>query len=1079
MKKQTKYFLLGALIVLFLSCVAMQAFAATSIKVLGQDMEYTGEQLVVNPPLKEGNQSTSNGSGTITWDNSSAKFTLTAQNSTYSSKLFGAFKYYAQNYTAKLTLTNPMSSGVVLKITYTTADIDGLENKTYEGVSLDPGSSLVFTVSSTATNPETKTSTVVSGTVTIKSVTIVENANISFASSSRGSYTYKLAAGSTATVEKGTATTESSSVTVGTKVTLTHGAADTGYTFYGWMGSGKLLGTTDGEYAINDDIVIYPVYLESDTIAEGAPFRVGENSYMFWHLAMADAKLSGSTVILTRDYTLPSKLEDSGLCEGHSYGDYTSGIDNELNYIISRGNIFAIPFDKDNTYYTNEPGDSQTYVKPSAFRTLTMASGTSITVDGALSVSSKILAGAGGGATGGSPIGPCGWISMKDGSSITVGTSGTLYAYGYITGTGSVIAKGNGTSGATVYECFQLGEYRGGTQSTQMKNGVFAVAQYYVQNIEVPLTLEAGASEKCWSKVTVTLLGAQGSDVGFIGPSGSMFSLTSGTVTKRYDGTTDRLIVDLKGTVNISSVVIQVSAKTIDSAQFVLSLTDNLTINIHDGSKVTSGQDLALIPGSELVIHEGGNFTIGEGKSLYVYDADQWEEFVYGEVDLKNETDYWLLPIIYAPGMEYTRTKADLKDALVLVNGTLDASKGYLYTTYGPMTEKDTATVLGLASSNGGANIYSTQAGTVILGTTANSYTYRYKQIEDKYYQIPVTSAKLKNGNGTYVNTKDEIAEMTTTGLAAPYTFTYCSDCMAWLCDEHVHAVNHATNVELGNGLNMYFAFWDPANPNKDWQNHFVKITHKDCVGKILKETTLYYDKNQWFSDTVNGHSACVVYYKELSAKQMGDTITVALYVAGEAEPIDTWSSSIQHYAMRMLKKYEADENKGTLRTILVDMLKYGAACQKEFQYNTDNLVDAGLSAVQQGWATKEVEWSETLPSGSSSHSANLIVDGNIQFAISGVNDLSRYSFKNHWGTQRDDQEFKPADGYFYISKLYVADARQVITITAGNTTWTDSVEAYCKRMIDSKQDTNDVCTAFMKFSDAAHDYLHDEENRV
>ena len=182
---------------------------------------------------------------------------------------------------------------------------------------------------------------------------------------------------------------------------------------------------------------------------------------------------------------------------------------------------------------------------------------------------------------------------------------------------------------------------------------------------------------------------------------------------------------------------------------------------------------------------------------------------------------------------------------------------------------------------------------------------------------------------------------------------------------------------------------------------------------------------------------------------------------------------------MRMLKKYEDDPNKGTLRTLIVDMLNYGAACQTQFSYDTSNLVNAGLSAEQKSWATKTIVWSQTLPSGSTNNKANLIVDGNIQFAISGVNDLSSYSFTNHWGVTRNGQEFKSADNYYYISKLYVADARQVITITVGDTTWTDSIEAYCKRMIDSKNDTNGVCTAFMKFSDAARAYLHDKEGRV
>lgn len=451
-------------------------------------------------------------------------------------------------------------------------------------------------------------------------------------------------------------------------------------------------------------------------------------------------------------------------------------------YTIPSNITLLIPFDSVHTLYTTEPGDSTTYTKPSAYRVLTMKTGAHITVDGALSVSSKILAGSGGGATGGSPIGKCGWIDMEEGSTITVNTSGALYAYGYITGTGSVLAKGTGTSGATVYECFQLGEYRGGTQSTDMKNGVFAVAQYYVQNIEVPLTLEAGASEKAWSKVYVSipLLGGvtSGSAVNFIGVSDSMFSLTSGSVTKKYDGNTDRLVIELNGSVNISSMEIKVSSASIDSARFVLSITNNITINVNENSTVNTTQDLAFLPGSEMNIEEGAVFTIGENKSIYVYDADQWEEFVYGEINLKNETDYWFIPIIYAPGQKYTRTKEDLKDALICVNGTIDASKGALYTTYGPMESmEDNPTILGAESSEGGANVYSKGGGKVILKNTSDTVTYRYKQIEKTYYKIPVSSAKLKNADGTFTLTSNSDIELN----------TYVYENGRWVCETHTN----------------------------------------------------------------------------------------------------------------------------------------------------------------------------------------------------------------------------------------------------------------------------------------------------
>ena len=109
------------------------------------------------------------------------------------------------------------------------------------------------------------------------------------------------------------------------------------------------------------------------------------------------------------------------------------------------------------------------------------------------------------------PMGPVGFVDMKSGSSITVNNGGNLYVYGFISGSGSVTAN----SGASVYELFQFSDFRGGDQSTAMDNEVFPLSQYYVQNIEVPLTLCSGAKEYAYT--TVYASSSQfGSSVSFI-----------------------------------------------------------------------------------------------------------------------------------------------------------------------------------------------------------------------------------------------------------------------------------------------------------------------------------------------------------------------------------------------------------------------------------------------------------------------------------------------------------------------------------------------------------------------------------
>lgn len=88
-------------------------------------------------------------------------------------------------------------------------------------------------------------------------------------------------------------------------------------------------------------------------------------------------------------------------------------------------------------------------------------------------------------------VGPYGYIKMESGSAIDVQSGASLYAWGFISGSGAVTVE----SGGSVYEWYQILDFRGGSASSEMGNSVFPFSQYAVQNVEVPLTLHAGASE--------------------------------------------------------------------------------------------------------------------------------------------------------------------------------------------------------------------------------------------------------------------------------------------------------------------------------------------------------------------------------------------------------------------------------------------------------------------------------------------------------------------------------------------------------------------------------------------------------
>ena len=443
----------------------------------------------------------------------------------------------------------------------------------------------------------------------------------------------------------------------------------------------------------------------NDADTAGA-FSVGGTSYADLNEALSAAEIGeDKTVVVTADTTL-------------------SG-----NYIIPAGVTLLIPFDDANTLYTTSPDVVDKVANQIAYRTLTLDSNTSITVCGAISVGGKLFTSTNSHVC--KPTGAYGQIQMNVGSQITVENGGVLYAWGYITGSGNVHI----TSGATVYECFQVTDWRGG--SATMKFGtpadvkkVFPFSQYYVQNIEAPLTIEYGGAEKAY-------IAAYGENIaiGFVG-AGGMFELAEGaTFTKTYDPATDRISFDISGNASLKGIKMKVLFATIDSANYVLPINNNVNINIHSGV-TTFSQDAALLPGVQVTIGYGAELNIQTGANLYVYDADEWSKnYVWGS------GEDGISPVAYSPSGKGSRT---ISDVSINVNGTLNVN-GSVYTTAG------------------GADIYSSGSTgqfvqSVVPGTETK--TYQCTQGGSGFFgtkvtpvEIPITPAKLHNADGTYTGT--------------------------------------------------------------------------------------------------------------------------------------------------------------------------------------------------------------------------------------------------------------------------------------------------------------------------------------
>ena len=379
---------------------------------------------------------------------------------------------------------------------------------------------------------------------------------------------------------------------------------------------------------------------------------------------------------------------------------------------------------------------------------ITLASGAAISIGGQYYAAS-------GGASG-KMVGPHGYIKMESGSAIDVQSGASLYAWGFISGSGSVTVQ----SGGSVYEWYQILDFRGGSASSDMDNKVFPFSQYAVQNVEVPLTLHAGASETAYTAV-YAIRKINPTSIPFIGDKG-MFKLVSGSLTKAYDGATDRIHYTIDGVAEVNSLNLKLGSMSVSSSSYVLPFTNNMTVDLTSDSKLTINQTASLLPGVETTIAKGAELVVSSGKSIYIYDRDEWvaQDFVTGGK---------FKAVLYAPGKHYNRTNADLKDVKMDVNGSVTAI-GAIYTTAGGAD----------ICSSAGTGVYN-QQGTP--GTEPK--TYQYTQIKSSVtpHEIPVTAAKLKNANGSYTPTA---------GAKTNDTFTYCTcpDCGGkWTPDLKVAAI--------------------------------------------------------------------------------------------------------------------------------------------------------------------------------------------------------------------------------------------------------------------------------------------------
>ena len=691
-----------------------------------------------------------------------------------------------------LTITNKKSTTATLSFDYAieqnrgTIQVDGTAVSSGASFTkeLAANESVKVYIESGSTNAATK--------ITLTNVVLVRdvNATATFVPAENG--TYK--------VDENPITEEYSKTQSSMTAYQVEATPAEGYRFMGWydVDSGKCI-STDAKTAL---------YFDSNrTITarfvskELALFETGGQVFDDLNEAIAEAQKNLPAIIT---------LAESGKITG--------------NYTIPGKVTLLIPFDAAKTCYTSTPTAITSTPTAKPFRTLTMAADSSLTLasGAAISIGGQYYAASGGAS--GKMVGPYGYIKMESGSAIDVQSGASLYAWGFISGSGSVTVE----RGGSVYEWYQILDFRGGSASSDMGNKVFPFSQYAVQNVEVPLTLHAGASETAYTAV-YAIRKINPTSIPFIGDKG-MFKLVSGSLTKAYDGATDRIHYTIDGVAEVNSLNLKLGSMSVSSSSYVLPFTNNMTVDLTSGSKLSINQTASLLPGVETTIAKGAELVVSSGKSIYIYDRDEWvaEDFVTGGK---------FKAVLYAPGKHYNRTNADLKDVKMDVNGSVTAI-GAIYTTKGGAD----------ICSSAGTGVYN-QQGTP--GTEPK--TYQYTQIKSSVtpHEIPITAAKLHNADDTYTETANASA-----GQTIPYCT--CPTCGGkWLKDFAAIINSDGTHMDyptLQKAVDAYKPDDSTAPTN------YIKLLHDTTEKPIsVNNKSLYLDLN---GRTVTGDISVTNGYK-------------------------------------------------------------------------------------------------------------------------------------------------------------------------------------------------------------------------
>lgn len=321
---------------------------------------------------------------------------------------------------------------------------------------------------------------------------------------------------------------------------------------------------------------------------------------------------------------------------------------------------------------------------------------------------------------------------------------------------------------------------------------------------------------------------------------------------------------------------------------------------------------------------------------------------------------------------------------------------------------------------------------------TEKGYTTYTCSCGDSY--IADETSELGHSYGEYVSNNDATYEADGTKSA---TCSVCGDKKtvidegSMLQPDLSNFIIKTVSLSLESSITMNFKVLKTAVD--DYENPYMVFKCDDLDDMTVSE---YVVQGDYY----------VFSFPGISPQMMGNDVTATLYAVykenGQEYSSQSKSMSIKEYSYKMLDAYGSYNNVtyNKLKTLLVDLLNYGAQAQIYTKYKTSSLVNADLTETQKAWGTSNTptltnitdkEYKTISNPTAIWNTAGLVLNNSVmvrgKFTVDNIENVTVKITCNGRTFTYDKNDFtKNSDGsyYVYCDEIYANEMSKEILMT-------------------------------------------------